>query len=190
MPSVMDIPPNVLDLPVGPLARCTPGDAHYRVWELLESVVDPELPVVNLRDMGVLRAVRDTPQGLEVVLTPTYSACPALGQMVDDVATALARAKVAARVSVSIAPAWSTDWMTPQAHEQLRAFGIAPPRACASAQSGPSVLRFAPTLAAAVACPRCGSPQTTCVSAFGSTACKALYRCLDCVEPFDYFKPF
>jgi len=190
MPSVTQASSHVFALPVGPLVRRTPHEVHYRVWELLETVFDPELPVVNLRDMGVLRAVRNTAQGLEVVLTPTYSACPALNQMVDDVAAALARAGVAARVSVCLAPAWSTDWMTPHAHEQLRAFGIAPPQGCATAQSGHSVLQFAPKPDVAVVCPRCGSAHTTCVSPFGSTACKALYRCLDCAEPFDYFKPY
>ena len=183
-----------LHLPSGPLAPRQPGDAHFVVWSLLESVCDPEIPVVNLREMGILRAVHDTPQGLEVVITPTYSGCPAMRQMNDDVLATLRDAGVAARVVTQLAPAWSTDWMTPEAHIKLRVYGIAPPLTCA--KSVPTqVIKFASknkTLGAAdsVACPQCGSPNTTEISHFGSTACKALYRCLSCLETFDYFKPY
>lgn len=182
-------------LPAGPLARRAPHELHYAIWECLEAVCDPEIPVVNLRDMGILRAVRTTSQGLEVVLTPTYSGCPALSQMCDDVANALACAGVAARVHTCLAPAWSTDWMTEQARERLRSYGIAPPGTCSTPDGAVKVLQFAPDVVACspikpVACPRCNSTDTTCISPFGSTACKALYRCLDCAEPFDYFKPY
>lgn len=182
-------------LPDGPLAQSQQTQAHHAIWELLEAVTDPEIPVVNLREMGILRAVRQGANGLEVVITPTYSGCPAMGQMEDDVVNALSRAGVAARVITQLAPAWSTDWMTPEAREKLRAYGIAPPvkSACAAA-AGASVIAFAPRKGLvereSVACPQCDSDNTTEISHFGSTACKALYRCLKCMEPFDYFKPY
>jgi ring-1,2-phenylacetyl-CoA epoxidase subunit PaaD len=177
----------------GPIAQKQPADAFYATWNLLESVADPEIPVVNLREMGILRAVRQTATGLEVVITPTYSGCPAMSQMEDDVVNALAQAGVAARVLTQISPAWSTDWMTPEARDKLHAYGIAPPHSCTSA--GTNVVQFASKKVAGgaeltVACPQCGSTNTTETSHFGSTACKALYRCLSCLEPFDYFKPY
>ena len=179
-------------LPDGPVARRQIGEPYHAIWEALESVCDPEIPVVNLREMGILRAVRQGAATLEVVITPTYSGCPAMSQMEDDVVGALAAAGVAARVVTQLAPAWSTDWITPEAREKLRAYGIAPPHACAA---GLTVVQFAPKKGAAravltVACPQCGSHNTTETSHFGSTACKALYRCLSCMEPFDYFKPY
>lgn len=182
-------------LPDGPIAQKQPADAFYAVWNLLEAVCDPEIPVVNLREMGILRAVRQAADALEVVITPTYSGCPAMSQMHDDVTQALAKAGVAARVVTQIAPAWSTDWMTPEAREKLYAYGIAPPHASRSATSNVNVIRLAAKVdtagvQAAVRCPQCGSHNTTETSHFGSTACKALYRCLDCLEPFDYFKPY
>jgi len=182
-------------LPDGPLAQSQEAQEHHAIWELLEEVTDPEIPVVNLREMGILRAVRKGPQGLEVVITPTYSGCPAMSQMEDDVVSALSRAGVAARVITQLAPAWSTDWLTPEGREKLRAYGIAPPvkSACAS-PTGNSVIAFAPRKGLgqvdSVTCPQCGSDNTTEISHFGSTACKALYRCLKCMEPFDYFKPY
>jgi ring-1,2-phenylacetyl-CoA epoxidase subunit PaaD len=181
-------------LPEGPIQPKQAGDAHHAVWNLLESVADPEIPVVNLREMGILRAVRDGADGLEVVITPTYSGCPAMSQMHDDVVNALSSAGVAARVLTQLAPAWSTDWMTSAAHDKLRAYGIAPPQPSGCA-AGANVLQFAAKERAlspvqTVACPQCGSDNTTEISHFGSTACKALYRCLRCQETFDYFKPY
>jgi ring-1,2-phenylacetyl-CoA epoxidase subunit PaaD len=182
-------------LPDGPIARKQSADAHFAVWDLLESVTDPEIPVVNLREMGILRAVRQTSSGLEVVITPTYSGCPAMGQMEDDVVNALSQAGMAARVVSQIAPAWSTDWMTLEGRDKLRAYGIAPPHPSACASAGVNVIQFASKkraidAGATVTCPQCGSKNTTETSHFGSTACKALYRCLSCLEPFDYFKPY
>ena len=144
-------------------------------------------------ELGILRDVREGAQGLEVVITPTYSGCPAMGQIEDDVRTALATEGLQATIVTQLAPAWTTDWMTAAAREKLRAYGIAPPHACASEKSGAgNVVQFAArgTRAEAVQCPQCGSANTTETSHFGSTACKALYRCLDCMEPFDYFKPY
>lgn len=165
-----------------------------KVWTTLEPLTDPEIPVVTLRELGILREVRETPSGIEVVITPTYSGCPAMGQIEDDVRASLEQAGIEARVITQLAPAWTTDWMSDEAKEKLRAYGIAPPhRTCGSGASAGevSVLKFVrrqPT--AAVACPQCGSTHTVVTSEFGSTACKALYKCLDCQEPFDYFKPY
>jgi ring-1,2-phenylacetyl-CoA epoxidase subunit PaaD len=171
-------------------ATLSPAD---EAWALLEHLTDPEIPVVSLRELGILREVRQGAQGLEVVITPTYSGCPAMGQIEDDVKAALASAGLQGRVVTQLAPAWTTDWMTDEAKDKLRAYGIAPPHACASAPSGAAhVVQFASRGAKTevVHCPQCGSANTTETSHFGSTACKALYRCLACMEPFDYFKPY
>lgn len=166
-----------------------------QAWAALESVTDPEIPVVSLRELGILRSIEAAGEGLEVVITPTYSGCPAMGQIEDDVAACLARAGIPARVLTRLAPAWTTDWMSPSARAKLHAYGIAPPhpvapQAPAGAQAAPQVVHFMRTAPAPVACPRCGSSHTRETSRFGSTACKALYQCLDCREPFDYFKPY
>lgn len=166
------------------------------VWQALEVLADPEIPVVSLRELGILRGIRQTDSGLEVVITPTYSGCPAMGQIEDDVRALLQQQGWEAKVVTQLSPAWTTDWMTPTAKDKLRAYGIAPPQACtdhAADRGGSSrVLRFAARAAAteAIPCPHCGSSLTTETSHFGSTACKALYKCLDCQEPFDYFKPY
>ncbi len=166
------------------------------VWQALEVLADPEIPVVSLRELGILRGIRQTDSGLEVVITPTYSGCPAMGQIEDDVRALLQQQGWEAKVVTQLSPAWTTDWMTPTAKDKLRAYGIAPPQACtdpAADRGGSSrVLRFAARAAAteAIPCPHCGSSLTTETSQFGSTACKALYKCLDCQEPFDYFKPY
>lgn len=166
-------------------------------WARLDELTDPEIPVVTLREMGIVREVHDTGAGVRVVITPTYSGCPAMDQIEADIRAALAQAGLQAEVVTRLAPAWTTDWMTPAAHDKLRAYGIAPPQGrCtgeAEAAAGPAsaVLRFMRPRGSAsesIACPRCGSIQTTQTSHFGSTACKALYRCLACLEPFDYFK--
>mgnify|MGYP003618903131 FL=1 len=172
-----------------------PADAIQAAWAALETLADPEIPVVSLRELGILRDVRQGADGLEVVITPTYSGCPAMGQIEDDVHTTLQAAGLQAKVVTQLAPAWTTDWMTDIAKEKLRAYGIAPPgQHCAKGrEAGESVLRFvrsAAEPAPAVPCPHCGSSHTVESSHFGSTACKALYKCLECQEPFDYFKPY
>ena len=173
----------------------TPADAIQAAWAALETLADPEIPVVSLRELGILRDVRQGADGLEVVITPTYSGCPAMGQIEDDVNATLQAAGLQAKVVTQLAPAWTTDWMTEIAREKLRAYGIAPPgHSCTPGrEAGESVLRFvrgAAESAPAVPCPHCGSSHTVESSHFGSTACKALYKCLDCQEPFDYFKPY
>ena len=178
-----------------------------QAWQLLESLTDPEIPVVTLRELGILRDVRsvlaqDGSEQLEVVITPTYSGCPAMGQIEDDVRNLLNEHGLRGRVVTQLAPAWTTDWMTTEAKDKLRAYGIAPPHSGADhdclTQGNTSIVQFAARSASnpgghellAVACPQCRSKNTTETSHFGSTACKALYRCLDCMEPFDYFKPY
>lgn len=150
--------------------------------------------MVTLRELGILRDVRETPTGLEVVITPTYSGCPAMGQIEDDVRASLEQAGIEARVITQLAPAWTTDWMSDEAKEKLRAYGIAPPhRTCGSGAGAGEVqrvlkfVRRQPT--EAVACPQCGSTHTVVTSEFGSTACKALYECLDCRSPSTISNP-
>ena len=191
-----------------------PHSALGHVWQLLESLTDPEIPVVTLRELGILRDVRtaqaqDGTELLEVIITPTYSGCPAMGQIEDDVHNLLQAHGLKGKVKTQLAPAWTTDWITPEAKEKLRAYGIAPPHSGAdhdcqtqssksNGSSASSIIQFAARSASnpgrheqlAVPCPQCNSDNTTETSHFGSTACKALYRCLDCMEPFDYFKPY
>ena len=158
-------------------------------WELLEAIPDPEIPVVSIRELGILREVNEKQDGeLEVVITPTYSGCPAMEQIEHDVRALLDAHRIRARVVTRLAPAWTTDWMTPTARDKLREYGIAPPQHSA-AHNVVQLTRRKPA-AEAVPCPHCGSRNTTETSHFGSTACKALFKCLDCLEPFDHFKPY
>ena len=159
------------------------------VHAALDQLCDPEIPVVSLREMGILRDVHVSEKGVEVVITPTYSGCPAMEQIHDDILHSLHQLGVQGQVKTQLAPAWTTDWMSGSAKEKLKAYGIAPPN-CQSANTS-QVVRFTRRLQAdVIACPRCDSTQTTITSAFGSTACKALCKCLSCQEPFDYFKPY
>lgn len=159
------------------------------VWAALEDLADPEIPVISLRELGILREVRNGPDGIEVVITPTYSGCPAMGQIEDDLRSTLQNKGISARIVTQLSPAWTTDWMSEAGKEKLRAYGIAPPHQTPAASN---VVRFIskPAKAESVPCPQCGSIHTVESSHFGSTACKALYKCLDCQEPFDYFKPY
>jgi ring-1,2-phenylacetyl-CoA epoxidase subunit PaaD len=158
-------------------------------WEVLRQIPDPEVPVISLCELGIVRDLRlreDGSDGLEVVLTPTYSGCPATELIQDDVRTALA-AFGDIQITMQRAPAWTTDWISDEGREKLRAYGIAPPGHLQSGEQPIRLVRRAP--AAAIACPQCGSLQTEKLSEFGSTACKAMYRCLSCREPFEHFKP-
>lgn len=153
-----------------------------RALEAASAVPDPEVPCVTVADLGILRDVSRAGDGvITVKLTPTYSGCPAVIAIEMAVQSALIEAGIDARVERVITPAWTTDWITPEGREKLRAYGIAPP-------VGSSGGRRAFFSEETVACPRCGSNNTSKVSEFGSTACKAHYRCDDCAEPFDYFK--
>ena len=144
--------------------------ADDSLWAQLDSVKDPEVPVLSLWELGILQDVYRDGEAVVVVMTPTYSGCPAMHAMEEDVRACLAAAghrnvEIVRRLS----PAWTTDWLSPEARRLLNDYGIAPP--------------------GAISCPQCGSTHVSLISEFGSTACKALYRCDACREPFDYFKP-
>ncbi len=149
-------------------------------WNAAATVVDPEIPVLTIADLGVLRGVTETEGAVEVTITPTYSGCPAMGVITLDVELALARAGLTGHVRLVMEPAWTTDWMTQEGRAKLSAYGIAPPAKTAGRRA-----LFAET---EVACPRCGSLATETLAEFGSTSCKALRRCLTCREPFDHFR--
>jgi len=159
------------------------------LWKLLEGIPDPEIPVISIVELGIVRAIAYEGDTLVVSVTPTYSGCPATAVIAGDIARTLDEAGVARReIRVRLAPAWSTDWIVPAARDRLRLYGIAPPGERATVQPVDiSGLRRRSSIA--IACPRCGSLRTRELSAFGSTPCKAQYRCEDCLEPFDYFKP-
>lgn len=152
-----------------------------RAWKAAAAVLDPEVPAVTVADLGILRSVEVRDGVATAKVTPTYSGCPAVLAIELAVESALLDAGFEAKIERVIAPAWTTDWITEEGREKLRAYGIAPPvKASNSVRS-----LFGETI---VACPRCRSEDTERVSEFGSTACKALYRCQSCHEPFDYFK--
>jgi ring-1,2-phenylacetyl-CoA epoxidase subunit PaaD len=151
-------------------------------WRALAAVPDPELPALSVLDLGLVRELRELDDGaLEVTLTPTYSGCPATEVIEAAVLDALAPLGPA-RARTRLAPAWTSDWISEEGRRKLREYGIVPP--------GPASEAAAPIrLHRRLACPRCASRRTERLSAFGATACKALYRCLDCREPFEHFKP-
>ena len=161
-----------------------------QVWDWLSHLTDPEIPVVTLKEMGILRQVEVDGDLVVVTITPTYSGCPAMSQIEDDVRQALTQRGLQVEVVTQLSPAWSTDWMDAITHRKLREYGIAPPTGAAPV-SVHAAVRLVPRLgqSGSVPCPHCGSNETTETSYFGSTACKALYKCLSCLEPFDYFKP-
>ena len=163
-----------------------------RAWEVLAEVLDPEVPALSVCDLGIVREVIDHGAELEVVLTPTYSGCPATEVIEQSVLSAIeAQGLGPARATLQRAPAWTTDWITEEGKRKLAAYGIAPPHSVIPAQAGTQgfPIRIFGRKADVVPCPHCGSKLTERTSAFGSTACKALYRCLACREPFEYFKP-
>jgi ring-1,2-phenylacetyl-CoA epoxidase subunit PaaD len=163
------------------------ADRVGRAWEVLGTVLDPEVPALSVCDLGIVREVIDHGAELEVVLTPTYSGCPATEVIEQNVLGALqAQGLGPARATLRRAPAWTTDWISEEGRRKLNDYGIAPPGPALPGGVSPiRIVRRQP----AIACPRCGSVHTERMSAFGSTACKALYRCIDCREPFEYFKP-
>lgn len=159
-------------------------EAITEIWQLLEAVTDPEIPVLTVCDMGIVREVQQSNDGtIEVVITPTYSGCPAMHTIEVNIRAVLQEhgfEKV--KVTSVLHPAWTTAWLTSRGREKLLAYGIAPP----VEETVDKTALFGGEKN--IGCPRCGSTHTQMISQFGSTACKALYRCLDCLEPFDYFK--
>lgn len=163
-------------------ARPIHGNDLGRAWAVLEQVMDPEVPVVSVVDLGIVRDLHWQGGHLHLVVTPTYSGCPATDVIEGDIRQALEQAGfIEPHLERRLIPAWNTDWVTEQGRERLRAYGIAPPVGSSSKRS---LLAEEPE----VLCPICGSDHTELLSQFGSTACKALYRCRACLEPFDYFK--
>ena len=158
------------------------GSGIRQARRILEQVADPEIPVLTIADLGMLRALRWRHDRLQVIITPTYSGCPAMQTIADDIRTALNRSGYTrVEVITRLAPPWTTDWLSAAGRKKLLQYGIVPPAGCTSKQS----LRVP---VAGLACPRCQSADTEEISRFGSTPCKALYRCNACLEPFDYFK--
>jgi ring-1,2-phenylacetyl-CoA epoxidase subunit PaaD len=151
------------------------------ILSLLDEVCDPEIPVLSLADLGVLRGVEFLDNEWQITITPTYSGCPAMKTMEDDILQKLKNHGIKANVHLVLSPAWTTDWLSESGRKKLKEFGIAPPED----EVDKSVLFSAPTV---VPCPKCGSRETKMVSQFGSTACKAHYQCRSCLEPYDYFK--
>lgn len=159
----------------------TGGTEIERIWGWLSEVADPELPAISVVDLGIVREIAWQDGVLHVAVTPTYSGCPATAVIAHDIEAALRAHGIAnLRLETRLAPAWTSDWLSPRGRERLHAAGIAPP---------PALVQIAPASAPAATCPHCGSTHTERVSAFGSTPCKALCRCRDCREPFDSFKP-
>ena len=152
------------------------------IWELLEGVFDPEVPVLTVVDLGVVRSVTTSDEAIHIVITPTYSGCPAMKVIEEDI-LALLKEHGHEKVTIELvlAPAWTTDWLSESGREKLLEYGIAPP----AEEIDKSVLFAEPPV---VGCPLCKSQNTKMISQFGSTACKAHYQCQDCLEPFDYFK--
>jgi ring-1,2-phenylacetyl-CoA epoxidase subunit PaaD len=156
-------------------------------WEVAAATPDPELPNLTVADLGILRSVEQTAETLVVTITPTWSGCPAMHEIGADLRARLNRAGWAdVVVRTALAPPWTTDWITPEGHEKLRSAGIAPP---GPARTGPVPLMLG-TGPDPVPCPNCGAADTERTAEFGATACKALYRCRSCREPFEAVKPF
>ena len=153
---------------------------HTEIWKILDTVMDPEVPVLSVVDLGVIRAVDVEGKQVTVTITPTYTGCPAMDMIAMQIKMALMAAGYEPIIKTILSPAWTTDWMTEKGKQQLKAYGIAPP-------VGKSMdAAYLEDLV--VPCPQCQSTHTVLVSQFGSTACKALFKCEECKEPFDYFK--
>ena len=159
------------------------GKTTDTIWKILEEVNDPEVPVLSILDLGIVRDVQWHDETLHITITPTYSGCPAMDVISMDIRLKLIeKGYRQVKIEQKLSPAWTTDWMTETGKEKLKAFGIAPPN---SSQQFCTTEMFREE---AVQCPRCNSYHTEIISQFASTACKAMYRCLDCKEAFDYFK--
>lgn len=158
------------------------GISVQQVWEWLEAVPDPEIPVLSVIDLGIVRRVTSLPDGVEVEVAPTYSGCPATEVIEQSIKDSLVERGIDNVILKRVlSPPWTAAWLTEEGREKLRAYGIAPPEVGASKREMPGGMK-------SIACPRCGATTTTLVSEFGSTPCKASYKCDACLEPFEYFK--
>ncbi len=152
------------------------------IWQHLEEVKDPEVPVLSIIDLGIVRDVKASDEEIEVVITPTYTGCPAMNVIEMDIRAILGtRGFSKLKVTTVLSPAWTTDWLTESGKQKLKAYGIAPPVGTVDKAALIGEERH-------IECPQCNSTNTQMISQFGSTACKALHKCNDCLEPFDYFK--
>lgn len=166
----------------------SPSPEVARLWEVLAGVLDPEVPVLSVVDLGIVRGITVDETGTEVTVTPTYSGCPAIQVIENDIRAALERAGAdRPRIRTVFAPAWTSDWIAPAAREKLRAYGIAPPLARTD-DGDPLVQILSRRAPAVVPCPWCGHQPTELRSAFGPTACKAIRYCPGCQQPFEAFK--
>lgn len=158
--------------------------AEQHIYDLIKDIPDPEIPVITIVDLGVIRKVEEKGDEFYITITPTYTGCPAMNQFEDDILKTLKEEGISnVKIETSYEPAWTTDWMSDEAKQKLQDYGIAPPQEKTSDKNyiiGKEKKR--------VICPQCKSENTAMISQFGSTACKALYQCNDCKEPFDYFK--
>lgn len=153
------------------------------IWDVLKEVPDPEIPVLNVLDLGIVRAIQFVGEKLEVTITPTYSGCPAMNVIESSIREKLiSEGFQNLEVKTILSPAWTTDWLTEEGKQKLLKYGIAPP---VGTSTNKSTLFAEPKI---IPCPQCASENTKLVSEFGSTPCKSLHKCIDCLEPFDYFK--
>lgn len=159
------------------------------IYQLLEQISDPEIPVLSILDLGIVRDVQCTNTGTVITITPTYSGCPAMDAIATDIKfTLISHGIQQVSVNFTLHPAWTTDWMSESGKEKLKAYGIAPPQRLSGDANSARIQSMLFQSDIPVACPRCQSNNTRLMSQFGSTACKALYQCIDCKEPFDHFK--
>lgn len=157
------------------------ANLQKKIWGILETVYDPEIPVLSIIDLGIVSDIQINKDEIEIVITPTYSGCPAMDVIAMNIRMALIKEGISPfKITQKLSPAWTTDWMTQAGKDKLKSYGIAPPAGKTFDVNYLSNLE--------IECPLCHSSNTKLVSEFGSTACKALYQCLDCKEPFDYFK--
>jgi ring-1,2-phenylacetyl-CoA epoxidase subunit PaaD len=155
-----------------------------KIYSILEHITDPEIPVLSIVDLGIVRDVIINKSNVEIIITPTYTGCPAMDMIKMNIRMVLMEQGFQdIQITQTLSPAWSTDWMSAKGKEKLKAYGIAPPNTTQSVCTPNSFAKEE-----AVQCPHCNSYHTALISQFGSTACKALYQCADCKEPFDYFK--
>jgi ring-1,2-phenylacetyl-CoA epoxidase subunit PaaD len=160
-----------------------------QIWQILDQITDPEIPVISIVDLGIVRHIHRDEKGIEIFITPTYSGCPAMDVISMNIRMELLQIGFSnIKITQQLSPAWTTDWMTEKGKAQLKAYGIAPPQTLSEKSHSNRIDKMLFNDEVMVECPQCQSKKTKLLSQFGSTACKALYQCQDCKEPFDYFK--